>query len=29
MAGDVQYISGVHLRHAALERNKKCLLAYL
>ncbi|XP_063241956.1 DNA replication complex GINS protein PSF1-like isoform X1 [Bacillus rossius redtenbacheri] len=29
IAGDASYMSGVHLRHAALERNKRCLLAYL
>ncbi|KAK8725450.1 hypothetical protein OTU49_010863 [Cherax quadricarinatus] len=29
VAGDVRFFSGVHLRHAALERNKRCLLAYL
>nr|CAD7454307.1 unnamed protein product [Timema tahoe] len=29
VAGDASYLSGVHLRHAALERNKRCLLAYL
>ncbi|ROT72272.1 DNA replication complex GINS protein PSF1 isoform X1 [Penaeus vannamei] len=29
VAGDVRYFSGVHLRHAALERNRRCLLAYL
>lgn len=29
VAGDVHLFSGVHLRHAALERNKRCLLTYL
>jgi len=27
--GDSSLVTGVHLRHAALERNKRCLLAYL
>ncbi|KDR19699.1 DNA replication complex GINS protein PSF1-like [Zootermopsis nevadensis] len=29
IGGDASYLSGVHLRHTALERNKRCLLAYL
>ncbi|KAJ9590790.1 hypothetical protein L9F63_016176 [Diploptera punctata] len=29
VAGDASVLSGVHVRHAAIERNKRCLLAYL
>ncbi|XP_069676358.1 DNA replication complex GINS protein PSF1-like [Periplaneta americana] len=29
MSGNQDYLSGVHVRHASLERNKRCLLAYL
>ena len=27
--GETGLFSGVHLRHASLERNKRCLLSYL
>ncbi|XP_050725772.1 DNA replication complex GINS protein PSF1-like [Eriocheir sinensis] len=29
VSGENRYFPGIHLRHAALERNKRCLLAYL
>ncbi|KAK8386182.1 hypothetical protein O3P69_010716 [Scylla paramamosain] len=29
VAGEAQYYPGIRLRHASLERNKRCLLAYL
>ncbi|XP_018016282.1 DNA replication complex GINS protein PSF1-like isoform X2 [Hyalella azteca] len=29
LAEDDALVAGIHLRHAALERNKRCLLAYL
>jgi len=29
VAGELGLFSGVQLRHAALERNKRCILAYL
>ena len=29
VAGESGLFSGVQLRHSALERNKRCLLAYL
>ncbi|KAF2355754.1 GINS subunit domain A [Trinorchestia longiramus] len=29
LEGDESFVAGIHLRHAALERNKRCLLAYL
>ena len=27
--GETGLFSGVHLRHASLERNKRCLLSYM
>ncbi|KAK3882348.1 hypothetical protein Pcinc_013256 [Petrolisthes cinctipes] len=28
-AGEIRYFPSIHLRHAALDRNKRCLLSYL